>query len=249
MADTNGLGSPNFQEWVTNGTSPVTNMTIYNGSASFQAPWGVGIDSATGNVYVTDEVAGQIDVFNSAGTYLTNFGSTYLDKGFLGVALNSAGTTVYALTSDSIIYIVSVTPGSIPTYTLQTGFGQSGSVASYKLLSPQNLRVDGNGYVWVADQGNHRVAEYTGAGIYNLTSFITVTSLANPFMPSDVLVDSSGNVYATDNENNYVVEFNSSGTQIGQFGEGILYGPNGITTDGAGNFYVTDSSPQIVGFH
>ncbi len=245
----------NLQEWVTNGSGPVTTISAFNFSDGgaiynrFNNPWGDGIDPATGNVYVADTEHGQVEVFDPNGNYLATFGNTQLGGQYpYGVAVNSAGTTVYVLGSIyNNAFAYSVNAGSPPSYTYQFTFGNTGSGAA-KLNSPYNLRVDNAGNVWVADFANSRVAEYSGSGTY-LQAF---TDPNTSILPSDLVWDGSGNLYVTDVKNKFVLIFNSSGAIVGQFGNGILSDPEGITTDGAGNFYVVDSnsgSGRIVVFH
>ena len=242
------VNNNNLQEWVTNGASPVTTITTFNGAATFYTPTGIGLDPVAGNVYVTDEINGQVEVFGPTGTYLTTFGNTQLNlAGPNCVAVNSAGTTVYVMAfGTNKAYTYSITAGTPPLYAYQSGFtfGASGS-APATLHWPYDLKIDGGGDFWVADFYNHRVAEYNAAGVY-AQAFTLPAPSPNP---AGLYVDGSGNVYVASN-NGYVVEFNPSGTVIGEFGRGILSSPGGITSDGAGNFYVTDvNNNQIVAFH
>jgi len=242
-----------LQEWPTSGLAPVTTIWTYDSGVSFTELNGDSIDPATGNVYACDETNEQVVVFNSTGNYVTLFGSAQLAGPTpvypIGVAVNSAGTTVYVLGLEtSLVYVYGIggTPSS-PSYTYQFSFGQSGP-SSTTLHSPYNLRVDGQGDIWVADTQNNRIAEYNAMGGY-IRSFGDAY-LPKAFLPEDVLVDSSGNVYAVSSTNDRVVKFNSLGSVLGQFGVGVLNSPTGIATDGAGTFYVTNDSPQqIVAFH
>jgi DNA-binding beta-propeller fold protein YncE len=242
-----------LQEWTMTGTAPVTTIWSYNSGVSFVWLWGDGVDPVTGNVYVCDPGNYQIAVFNPTGNYLAVFGNAQMSVTTTsyptGVAVNSSGTTVYALSpySGSIyVYSIGGTPTN-PTYTYQSSFGNAGSGPA-TLNTPYNLRVDSAGNVWIADTGNHRLAEYGGTGTYSRS--FKVSAVDTNFSPIDVLVDGSGNAYGVDSNANVVVKFNSSGTVLGQFGQGILSGPEGIATDGSGHFYVTDNNPQqIVAFH
>jgi DNA-binding beta-propeller fold protein YncE len=245
--------SVNLQEWLVTGAVPVTTVWTYNSGVSFIGLYGDGVDPATGNVYVCDQVNNQIVVFNLAGNYLAEFGNAQLGPGFAyptGVAVNSAGTKVYVLGwSNKTIYAYTIGgSGLSPIYTYQSSFGNTGSGPDTLGSFPRNLRVDGSGNVWVADTANHRIGEYSGAGAY-LNSF-KVSGLDVSFSPMDVLVDSSGNVYGVDSNASVVVKFNPSGLVLGQFGAGVLNNPQGIATDGSGNFFVTNNNPQqIVEFH
>jgi len=247
-----------LQKWATIGAAPVTTIWTYNSGVSFTEVNGDGIDPVTGNVYVCDEYNNQIAVFNQAGDFLAVFGSAQMSVSGptipygsipMGVAVNSSGTTVYALgLYSNSVYVYSVGgTASSPTYNFQYNFGSTGSGAT-TLNYPYNLRIDNGGNVWVADQLNHRLAKYSGSGTY-LNSF-QVTGIDANFSPVDVLVDGQGDVYGLDSDAGVVVKFNSYGIVLGQFGKGILSSPGGITTDGSGNFFVTSRNPQeIVAFH
>lgn len=230
----------NLQEWVTNGSSPVTTITTFNGGAQFNQPSGISIDPGTGDVYVADAGYQQIEVFDSTGVYLTTFGHSQLNGGWaMGVAVNSAGTTVYALNQNNgSVFYYSITPGSPPTYTYLSRFKSLGN--------PLHLGVDATGNVWIPENYQNRVAEYSASGTF-MKSF-TLSGLPNAFSPGDLWLDGSGNVYALDGANHFVVEFNPSGVPIGQFGAGVIVSGDGLTSDGAGNFYVTDNN-QILVFH
>lgn len=247
-----------LQEWTTVGGSPITTIWSYNSGVSFFVVGADGIDPATGNVYTCDWEGNQIPVFDSAGNYLAVFGHTQMSvtatsspQGFepYGVAVNQAGTTVYATGQGSTLidaYSIGGTPTS-PTYTYQFSFGNFGTWPGSS--SPvHNLRVDSGGNVWVADTGNHRLAEYGATG--NFIKAFTLSGVDVNFSPMDVLLDGSGNVYGLDYNGSVVVKFSPSGKVLGQFGQGILTNPLALTTDGAGNFFVTNGNPQqIVVFH
>lgn len=251
-----------LQEWAVGGSAPVTDIWTYGSSGTFSLLFGVSIDPATGNVYACDEINDQIVVFDPSGNYLAVFGSAQMavitasnPYGFspCGVAVNSSGTTVYALGSNTV-YTYSIGGTALnPNFTYRFPFGNTGPSPTTLNLSAlgvmgASLSVDKGGNVWVADPGNHRLAEYSASGSY-LRSF-KVNDVDSNFTPVDDLVDGTGNVYGADSIGGVIVKFNSSGGVVGQFGQGILTSPQGITTDGQGNFYVSNfNPPQIVVFH
>ena len=244
----------NLQQWATNGGSPVTTVTTFNGAETFSSPWSDGIDPSTGNVYLADGDYGalanmQSETFDPFGNYLNTFGNSQMGAGVTadpdGVAVNSSGTTVYVVgETTNLVYVYSISGSSPYTYTHQFNFGQSGSGAA-TLNNPYSLFVDSSNNVWVSDYNDAMAKEYSPSG--NFIQGFTSSDLADV---SDVAVDGSGNVYVTDDSNSFVLKFNSSGTPVAQFGAGILSSPEGITVDGLGNIYVSDTSnKRIVGFH
>jgi hypothetical protein len=235
-----------LQEWTVGGTQLKTIQT-FNAGQSFSNPWGDGIDPATGNVYVADPFNRRVEVFDPTGNYLTAFGNAELSAAGdtdYGLAVNSAGTTVYvAANSSGKIFIFSIGGTSVnPTFVFQTTFGNT---LPRSLSNPLNLRVGTNGNLWVADYGFDLVREFDGTG--NVLQTFTSGLFREP---EDVLLAPNGDLYVVDRLSNLVFILNSAGTVIGQFGAGIFGQPMGITTDGAGNFYVTDfNNKRIVGFH
>ena len=95
------------------------------------------------------------------------------------------------------------------------------------LWGPTGVSVDSSGNVWVADQTNNRVLEYTAATIASWvlgtassadvvlgqpnfttgTSGFTAITLSSP---ERVAVDSSGNVWVADRNNNRVLEYTAA---------------------------------------
>jgi streptogramin lyase len=231
----------NLQKWATAGgtLSPLMTVSSFTGApTTFNGPSASGIDPVTGNVYVADQSNSQFEVFSSAGSYLTSFGKTELGTGAAkGVAVNSAGTTVYALDRDNHVvraYLIGGTAGS-PTYTDQSG----SNIGSATLNYPWNVVLDSSNQVYVPDPGNGSLYKFNVSGTL-LQTFTTGLSA-----PTDAAVDASGNVFVTDNNNNDVVEFNSSGTELGNFA--TLSSPQGLSLDPVSdNLFVLDTANQRI---
>ena len=138
------------------------------------------------------------------------------------------------------------------------GDGQ-GTAASFN--NPRGVAVDGDGYVYVADQSNHRICKITPEG--------TVTTLAGSrsgtfadgqgtaahfYNPSGVAVDGDGCVYVADLRNHRIRKIAPEGTVTtlagsgsGTFadGQGIashFYNPCKLAVDAEGNVLVSDHS-------
>src|SRR5271166_615903 len=114
----------------------------------------------------------------------------------------------------------------------------------------------GNGNIWVLDEENYRVQEFTSSGAY-LMQFGSYGGgngqFVNPYL---LATDASGNVWVADTGYNRVEEFNSSGTfllgigagyngvsgSIGSSGSGNgqFVQPTGIAFDSSGNVWVVD---------
>src|SRR5271165_270144 len=139
--------------------------------------------------------------------------------------------------------------------------GSSGS-GNGQFNYPTNTTIDASGNVWVPDQNNNRVEEFTssgafimgiGAGYNGVSGSIGSSGSGNGQLnhPDDVAIDSSGNVWVFDNGNNRMEEFNSSGAYVSQFGSygsgnGQFHGPWGFAIDAGGNIWVADTSNHRV---
>ncbi len=235
----------NLSEWATNGSAPITNINNFNGGVSFYYAWGVGIDPATGNVYVGGQNDGNVEVFNSTGTYLTSVNSDAITgTAPAGVAINSAGTTLYVLNyTANTVNAFPITAGSPPTFGTPVTFSGSGSAT---LSAPYNIRLDHSGNVWVTDYGHARLAEFSASGTYLKQIVPNIVG----FKPTDLAFGPTGDIYVTDEGNDQIVEMNPSGSALTEVGNAFLDAPEGIATDGNGTFYVTDTNnSQIVAFH
>jgi large repetitive protein len=111
--------------------------------------------------------------------------------------------------------------------------------------NPSGAAVDGNGNVYVADNGNNAVKKIPPG----CTSASCVTTLGGGFNgPVYPAVDGGGNVYVTDSDNNAVKEIPSgcaSASCVATLGGGFSI-PTGVAVDGSGNVYVTDHSNNAV---
>lgn len=219
------------QKWTTAGSGPLVNIQTFNGGSTFHNPNGLGIDPATGNVYVADTTNHLYEVFNSSGNYLASFGSGGTDW---GVAVNAAGTTVYADEFTEIVAYAIGGTASSPTYT------SVGSLGNGTINGSKNLSFDGSGNLWVADTGNDRVLEF------NPSSGVTEMAVTLSYGPTDVAVDGSGNLFIPNYLGPYVQEYNSSGQWVNQWND--LDVGTGLTTGGAGLLYISNGT-GVLGFN
>ncbi len=139
----------NLQEWTTAGVKIAGPVSAYGTATTFKSPNGVGVDPQTGNVYVADQFNDQIAVFDANANYLAAFGGGQFGSGNnpIGGGVNSAGTTVYALskTSPATIYAYSFT-GTTYTYQSASSFALGG------VTNPFNICLDNNDNLYVADR-------------------------------------------------------------------------------------------------
>jgi sugar lactone lactonase YvrE len=160
------------------------------GNGQFEEPVGIAASPINGNVAVSDEAHGRVEVFNEAGTYITKFGKNGSGEGEFsgprGLAIDSKGNIWVTDTGNNRVEEFSEAGSYI------TKFGTTGS-GNGEFKSPKGLAVDSKGNVWVADSGNNRVQEFNEELKYQ-RQFSAGTN------PIGVAIDSKGNVWS-DNEN------------------------------------------------
>ena len=171
-----------------------------------------------GHLWVADTNNHRVEEFNEAGTFVKAFG--------WGVS-NGESKLQVCISS------------------CQAGISGSGNG---EMSYPDAVATDSNGDIWVADEANHRIEEFSEAGEY-LRKAGSVGTGNGQFSenggPEGIAVDSKGNVWAADTENRRIEEFNekaefiraagSLGTGNGQFER-----PVEVAVGPANNVFVTD---------
>jgi sugar lactone lactonase YvrE len=163
------------------------------GEGQLESPEGIAIDPE-GHIWVTDRLEGCLQEFDSEGNLLfTKYGKfegptgiaiTPLSEGFRIYVADRANNRVYlylSLKSISKYPILGAEWG-----TLGSGNGQFNRLST--------LATDSEGNVWVIDEGNYRVQEFTAGGEY-ITRFESKGVFASP---SGIAADPSGNIWVAD---------------------------------------------------
>lgn len=124
-------------------------------------------------------------------------------------------------------------------------WGGHGS-APGEFLRPQNLAVDEQDRIWVADACNHRVQ------VFDLTGrllFLWGEKGSEPgklYYPYDLVLDGNDNVYICEYGNSRVQKFSTDGESLGCWGssgrkEGQLFNPWALVQDSQGRLHVLDT--------
>jgi tripartite motif-containing protein 71 len=111
---------------------------------------------------------------------------------------------------------------------------------------PADLAIDGKGNLWVLDDGNSRVQEFTEEGKFERTFGTHGAGAGQLGWPGALALDGKGNMWIADSSNNRIEKFSeegkflmaigSAGTGNGQFNY-----PEGIAVDSHGNVWVSDT--------
>jgi len=212
------------------------------GNGQFEEPVGIAVNPINGNVAVSDEAHGRVEVFSEAGVYITKFGKNGSGDGEFsgprGLAIDSTGNIWVTDTGNNRVQVFSEAGVYI------TKFGTTGS-GNGEFKSPKGLAIDSKGNIWVADSGNNRVQEFNEKLEYQ-RQFSTGTN------PIGVAIDPKGNVWS-DNENEIgaLEEHTATGELIRKIisrGEGIgqLLEPKRLAIGVNGELWISDAGNNRV---
>lgn len=185
----------------------------------------------------------------------------------LGVAVDKDGNLYIADGANNRIRKVTAATGVITTVAGNgsAGFGgDDGAAISAQLNGPENVAVDKDGNLYIADFLNHRVRKVAtdgkittlaGTGTPGFNNDGIPAKDARLTNPNDVAVDANGNVFISDVGNQRVRKVNvSDGTITTAAGSGVagstgdggdatsarLNTATSIALDAAGNLYIAD---------
>ncbi len=198
----------------------------------FEEP--LGVAAGDGYLAVGDNGYKNIQVFNSAGTYLYSVTPHGASPDLGGMALDSNGELYVADYDDAEVdgYLL----GS-SSYTYDYTWTAQGGMAS-----PFCVKIDAKGNLVVGDIGTNSVWNLAWADD-TVLSETTIGAVPN-MDPFDLALDQSGNIYVSDEGNNQVDVFNSqyafTGSFTGSSWTPALAVPNGIGVDSQGNLFISD---------
>jgi hypothetical protein len=231
-----------------------------SGNGQFNGPSQIAVDSG-GNIWVTDFYNNRVQVFSATGTYEFQFGSSASFNGTGPIAINSSGDAWVGTDYDVTYNEYSATG----TYMMRQ-FGGSGTANGEfgGNTGGANMAIDSSGNLWIGDDENSRVEEFSATGTYEgqlgCTSGACTPGSSNGelgFGPNSVAADASGNIWVGDVANYRIEEFSATGTYLGQLGctsggcssgsgNGEFDNTQGIAVDASGNIWVVDGGNNRV---
>jgi DNA-binding beta-propeller fold protein YncE len=125
-------------------------------------------------------------------------------------------------------------------------FGAPGGGAGKLGDGARGIAVDRSGRVFVADPANHRVQQFTTAGVFVASLYGRDDDHDGMDEPRDVAVGPDGEIYVVEGDDDRVLRLSREGTLYGVIGDGVLEEPSGVAADEAGNVYVTDEETDLV---
>jgi len=166
------------------------------------------------NLYVSDEGANNIQVFNTDGQSLAKWGKAGSGPGELnrpsGLAFDLDGNLVVVDTQNHRLQRFSKDGTFLAAWG---GFGAEPG----QFDSPWGVAVDDEGEVYVADWRNDRIQKFDSGGRFMMVLGRPGSEDGELKRPSGVAVDEHGDIYVADRGNNRVQLFDHHGRYVEKF--------------------------------
>jgi DNA-binding beta-propeller fold protein YncE len=171
--------------------------TSGTGNGQFTFPAGIAVNSALGYVYVADFDENRIQIFDTTGTYIDQFGQGILNTP-VGLSLGSNGNLYVADGNNNTIDIFDPYGNQISSFgSLGSGPGQ--------LHSPTGVAVSATGMIYVADANNNRVDIFNSADVFQ--GSVSTAGGRSLNVPYGVAVAPTGMVYVAEQVGNTADRF------------------------------------------
>jgi DNA-binding beta-propeller fold protein YncE len=199
-----------------------------------------------GNVYGVDGMVGRVQKHTPDGRVVAQWGSN-LDASSPfhpnGLAIDSRGMLYVADGTEEEQFRDSARIQVFSPEGEQLAvFGRAGE-APGRFSIPRAVAVDDQGYIYVADTGNHRVQKLSPSGEVVARWGEQGRAPGQFGAPSGIAVDHEGNVYVADSGNYRVQKLSPEGVPLAEWvtqnpRDGKAGYPESLTIDGQGNVYV-----------
>lgn len=209
-------------------------------------PLGLDVDGKS-NVYVADNTAKQVQVYDKDGKFLRTIGSPKFFSRPSGIAVNAEGTRVYVVDTGA----VTNEKHRVLVFDAQSGehlfdIGKRGN-GDGEFNLPRDVVVGQDGLLYVVDGGNFRVQVFKQDGTF-VRTFGAIGRRSGQFSrPKEAAVDPEGNVYVVDSAFGNFQIFSPDGQLLLAIGgrreddgRAKYMLPSGIAVDGDGRVYLVD---------
>ncbi|GEM_PF-973546 len=261
------VGQPSF--------ATMTNTPI--NSSSLNGPIGLAFDSG-GNIWVADSGNNRILNYSQSSFAFNHPNATTVlgQSSFTAGGFGTTATTLRAASALSFdpsgnLWVADEDNSRILEYTAPFTTGQAASLvlgqssfttgstgtSTTTLNTPDALAFDSHGNLWVSDQGNNRILEYsppftTGQAaslVLGHSTFTQASPGANATAlntPFSLVFDSSGNLWVTDQNNNRILKYSQPFTN--NMAASLVLGQSSFTTNTAGTSSNTLNNPANIAF-
>jgi DNA-binding beta-propeller fold protein YncE len=221
-----------FQNQITGAFTP---------QGALSEPADVAIDESNSTVYVTDTGNNLVDAFDTSGDLVTSFATNgQLDGSATPATTFSSPCGVAVDKGDGDLYVADSGNNRIWIFS-DTG-AYKGEIADPNLNGPCGLAFDSSGNLYVRNQNAEDIVEFDRTAPLSYT-FISVVDANGA---TDVAVDPTDNHVFVD-DGSQITEYDSSGTQVSQFGSGVLSFSQGVAVDGTSDkVYVSDGGKETI---
>ncbi len=223
------------------------------GPAEFLMPMGLAL-SGQGWLYVADAGNNRVQVIDTSGNFITEFGS----RGWRVGEFDTPTDIALSFQRSYRLYVADTGNNRVQYcnlvdeifYPLQVG-GTSVSETHVALDRPEGIGIGRNGDVYVVDTGNHRWLQFNIEGLPVRVRGSFGSGTEHLWHATDLGVDAHGNLYIVDTGNHLIKKYDFSGNLVHQWGgEGRARGefrePKRIALDEWNYLYVTDSANRRV---
>jgi len=212
-------------------------------------PTGISI-GAGGNVLVADTHYYRLLIYSAEGKLLRTIGGTLGQRpgefGLVTDAVQDRQGNCYISEYGEYDRVQKFSPEG--RFLLQ--WGGHGSRPG-QFIRPQNLAIDYQDRIYVADACNHRIQVFDTEGNLLSTWGSQGDALGQLYYPYDLVLDRDGTIYVCEYGNHRVQKFTPDGRSLGCWGthgrgEGQLHNPWALVRDSRGTIYVLDTNNHRV---
>lgn len=197
-------------------------------------PFGIAVNSSTGNVYYSEVSSGKVFRLNYPSWFSHSISSLNAPR---GIGLDSAGN----------VYIAEKNAGRIGKYS-STLSGLSVINASLITgIDPSGVAIDSSNNIYVTNESTGQIRKYDLNGTFIQSWGSIGTGNGQLSSPIGIAIDANGYIYVAEYGNHRIQKFDSNGNFIlviggpsSGSGNGQFNFCTGVAIDSSGNIYVAD---------